>query len=183
MHRALTPTLLAFVIAALSTTGCATDATTPRPAAPSHAALDVAGAPWGPESPPFNLEVILRAPTGQDGFGLVTFRQPNDAEQIAYLDVWVRDLAPNSHYMLQRAMDTVADGNCTSTDWVDLGSVHHPTPINTDDRGTGRVAMQFDLSAFPVGTTFDIQFQLVNLFGGDNFLTMTSGCYQFTVTQ
>jgi hypothetical protein len=30
--------------------------------------------PWGPETPSFNLEVILRG----EGFGLVKFRQPND---------------------------------------------------------------------------------------------------------
>jgi hypothetical protein len=181
MHRALSPTLLVFALAALGTTACATDAIAPRPAAPSHAALAVAGAPWGPQSPPFNLEAVLRAPTGQDGFGLVKFRQPNDADQIAYLDVWVRDLAPNGHYILQRATDAVVDGNCTGTDWLDLSSEHHPTPINTDDRGTGRAAMHLDLAPFPVGTTFDIQFRLVDAFGGT--VMLTSGCYQFTVMQ
>jgi hypothetical protein len=172
--------LLVFGITALGATACTTDATAPRAAAPSHAALDVAGAPWGPASPPFNLEAILRAPTGQNGFGLVKFRQPNDADQIAYLDVWVRDLAPNSHYILQRATDAVVDGNCTGTDWMDLSSVHHPSPINTDDRGTGRTAMHLDLSAFPVGSTFDIHFEVVDAFVGT--VMLTSGCYQFTVT-
>jgi hypothetical protein len=46
------------------------------------------GVAWGPETPNFNLEVILR---GQ-GFGHVKFRQPNDDEKIVYLDTWVRDL-------------------------------------------------------------------------------------------
>ena len=54
-----------------------------------------AGPPWGPETPPFNLEVILRDVTGSSGFGPVTFRQPTDTGKIVYLDTWVRDLAPN----------------------------------------------------------------------------------------
>src|SRR5438067_9778789 len=33
-----------------------------------------AAQPWGPETPNFNLEVVLRG----DGFGLVKFRQPNE---------------------------------------------------------------------------------------------------------
>ena len=181
MHRALAPTLLVLVIAALGTTACATDATTPRPAAPSHAALDVAGAPLGPQSPPFNLEAILRAPTGQDGFGLVNFRQPNDADQIAYLDVWLRDLPPNRYFSVKYATDTDVDGDCTNTDWVDLPRPHRPNPIHTDDRGTGRGSLFLDLSAFPVGSTFDIHFEVVDAFGGT--IMLTSDCYQFTVTQ
>ena len=69
------------------------------------------GQPWGPEAPNFNLEVILRG----EGFGLVKFRQPNDDSFIVNLDVWVRNLAPNTSYLLQRAVDTVVDDDCTST--------------------------------------------------------------------
>src|SRR5436190_945402 len=62
--------------------------------------------PWGPATPPFNLEVILRDVTGGQGFGHVKFRQPNDGDKIVFLGTWVRDLAPNHSYMLQRAVDT-----------------------------------------------------------------------------
>src|SRR5690348_18372918 len=55
-------------------------------------------ASWGPETPNFNLEVILRG----DGFGLVKFRQPNDNALIIDLDTKVRDLEPNTAYVLQR---------------------------------------------------------------------------------
>src|SRR5437867_8260666 len=71
-----------------------------------------AGPPWGPEPPPFNIEVVLRDVTGGSGFGHVEFRQPNDTEKIAYLGTWVRDLAPNHAYRLQRAVDKTLDGNC-----------------------------------------------------------------------
>ena len=71
-----------------------------------------AGPPWGPETTPFNIEVILRDVTGGSGFGHVKFRQPNDTAKIVYLETWVRDLAPNHAYRLQRAVDTTLDGNC-----------------------------------------------------------------------
>src|SRR5436853_4664970 len=92
-----------------------------------------AAQPWGPETPNFNLEVVLRG----DGFGLVKFRQPNDADRIAYLDVWVRDLVPNTAYNLQRAVDTNVDDNCTSSGWLTLGRGATPQAIVTDSRGTG----------------------------------------------
>ena len=56
-----------------------------------------------------------------DGFGLVKFRQPNDGEAIIYLDTWVRGLAANTSYVLQRAVDTTIDGDCTSSAWLTLG--------------------------------------------------------------
>src|SRR5256886_16648182 len=65
--------------------------------------------------PNFNLEVILRGPDGSDGFGHVKFRQANDDPTIVDLGVWVRDLAPNTHYKLQRAVATVLDDDFPST--------------------------------------------------------------------
>ena len=71
------------------------------------AAAAQAGPPWGPATPNFNLEVILRPVAGgpNGAFGLVRFRQPKDADKIVYLDAWVRDLSPNQSYYLQRATD------------------------------------------------------------------------------
>src|SRR2546422_1070709 len=65
----------------------------------------ISASSWGPETPPFNNEIILRDVTGNGGFGHVKFRQPNDADRIVYLDTWVRDLQPNTGYQLQRATD------------------------------------------------------------------------------
>jgi hypothetical protein len=129
---------------------------------------------WGPESPHFNLEVILRPGTDDDGFGLVKFRQPNDGSKIIYLDTWVRDLLPNTTYYLRRAVDTNADDNCTGTNWLTLGS------ITTDGKGTGRAALSRDVTAVASGTEFDIHFIITetptSIVG-----VLESGCYQFTV--
>jgi hypothetical protein len=136
--------------------------------------------PWGPETPPFNLEVILRDVAGGAGFGHVKFRQPNDANKIVYLDTWVRDLAPNHSYVLQRAVDTTLDGNCTSTSWLTLGKGLVPQTITTDDRGTGREGLFRSLAAAPTGAQFDIHFQVIDAVTGVRVLA--SGCYRFTVS-
>jgi len=133
--------------------------------------------PWGPETPRFNLEIVLRG----DGFGLVRFRQPNDDAQVVDLDVWVRDLAPNTSYLLQRAVDTALDGNCTSTAWLTLGKGGVPQSITTDARGTGREDLFRSLAAFPVGTRFDIHFRVIEEATGA--VALTSQCYQFTISQ
>jgi len=131
----------------------------------------------GAETPNFNLEVILR--NGSDGFGLVKFRQDNDAAKIVTLDTWVRNLEPNHSYLLQRAVDTQLDGNCTGTNWLTLGQGLQPQAIVTDDSGTGRAQLFRDLSAAPSGATFDIHFQIID--ATTQAVVLSSDCYTFTV--
>ena len=144
------------------------------------AAVTIAGAAraddgpsWGPESPHFNLEAVLRA-TGDDGFGLVKFRQPNDGSKVIYLDTWVRDLLPNTTYYLRRAVDTSVDDNCTGSNWLTLGS------ITTDEGGTGRAALSRDVTLVPTGREFDISFIIVDA-PTSTAPILASGCYQYTV--
>jgi hypothetical protein len=111
----------------------------------------------------------------------VKFRQPNDADKIVYLGTWVRGLLPSHDYLLQRAVDTTLDGNCTSTAWLTLGKGLAPQAITTDARGTGRELLFRDLAAIPTGTQFDIHFRLVDAATGAPVLA--SGCYRFTVSQ
>lgn len=170
----------ALAIVVLAAAACAPDVTAPRLEAPEVASLAV-GPPWGPESPPFNLQAVLRAPEGQDGFGLVKFRQPNDATRIVYLDVWVRDLAPNASYLLQRATDAAVNDDCSGTNWLTLGQGATPQAITTDDRGTGRAALFRNLAATPLGSTFDIHFRVIA--AATRAVVLSSDCYQFTVTQ
>ncbi|MDP9304684.1 MAG: hypothetical protein M3O92_09280 [Actinomycetota bacterium] len=136
-----------------------------------------AGPPWGPETPHFNLEVVLRG----DGFGLVKFRQPNDADKIVYLDTWVRDLAPNKSYRLERATDTTVDDNCTGTAWLTLGKGTVAQAITTDDKGTGRAQLFRNLSTLALGATFDIQFRVID--ATTSAVVLKSSCYQYTVSQ
>jgi len=128
------------------------------------------------EQPPFNLEAVLRG----DGFGLVKFRQDRDpAANVVTLDTWVRDLAPNTSYSLQRAVDTTLDGACTGTNWLTLGDGPAAHAIVTDDGGTGRADLWRDLSAFAAGTAFDIYFRVVET--GTANVALQSDCYRFVV--
>jgi hypothetical protein len=133
--------------------------------------------------PGANLQVILRpaggAPDG--GFGLVKFRQPKDADKIVYLDVWVRDLAPNHSYSLQRATDTSVNDDCAGTNWLTLGQGLVPHAITTDETGTGRADLFRNLATIPLGTQFDIHFRVVD--AETSAVVLESSCYQYTVSQ
>ena len=150
-------------------------------AAATAAQADPGG--WGPETPNFNLEAVLRpaAEGPERGFGLVKFRQPNDADKIVYLDVWVRGLAPNHRYYLQRATDSNVDDSCTGTNWLTLGQGLVPEAITTDEAGTGRAELFRSLAAVPLGTEFDIHFRVIDAVS--SAVVLESACYQFTVSQ
>jgi hypothetical protein len=143
----------------------------------SSSVVAQSGPPWGPETPSFNLEVILRG----EGFGLVKFRQPNDDTFIINLDVWLRDLEPNTSYLLQRAVDPNVDDNCTSTAWLTLGKGLQPQSITTDERGTGREELFRSVAALPPGSEFDIHFRVIE--ESTSAVVLTSQCYQFTISQ
>ena len=130
-----------------------------------------------------NLQVILRPVGGapDNGFGLVKFRQPKDTDKIVYLDVWVRDLAPNHTYSLQRATDTNVNDECIGTNWLTLGQGLVPHAITTDETGTGRADLFRNLAAIPLGTQFDIHFRVID--AETSAVVLQSACYQYTVSQ
>jgi hypothetical protein len=133
--------------------------------------------------PGANLQVILRPVEGasDSGFGLVKFRQPKDADKIVYLDVWVRDLAPNHSYSLQRATDTNVNDDCTGMNWLTLGRGLVPHAIMTDETGTGRADLFRNLAAITLGTPFDIHFRVIDT--QTSAVVLESACYQYTVSQ
>ena len=136
------------------------------------------GVSLGPATPAFNVEATLLPVQGapEDAFGLVKFRQPKDAEVIAYLDIWVRDLAPGT-YLVQRAVDPVVDDVCTGANW----SMPTLGAVTTDLSGTGRVQLSRSLAAIPLGTEFDIHFRVIDAV--TSAIVLQSGCYQFVVSR
>jgi hypothetical protein len=70
---------------------------------------------------------------------------------------------------------------CTGTNWLTLGKGSTPQPITTDGDGTGGEALFRDVSAFPIGATFDIRFRVLEL--ASSTVVLSSGCYQFTISQ
>jgi len=113
-------------------------------------------------------------------FGTVLFRQPHDGENVVFLDVWALGLAPNHSYSLQRATDPIADNNCQGTNWLTLGRGPEPQAIETNARGFGRAHLSRDLSAFPDGTRFDIQFRVIDSVTQE--VVLVSSCHHFTVS-
>jgi len=163
------------ILAATALAACAPDGS--NPVAPN---LAISASTSGPATPPFNDEIILRDVTSAGGFGHIKFRQPKDGDLIIYLDTWVRDLAPNASYRLQRAVDTNIDDNCTSTAWLTLGQGLTPRAIVTDERGTGRAALWRTISPSNLGTEFDIHFRVIDASGT---VVLESACYQYVVSQ
>ncbi len=155
------------ILGAVALTACVTDRSdpvAPNLAVGSSLNVPISASTSGPATPPFNDEIILRDATGAGGFGHVKFRQPKDGDVIVDLDTWVRDLAPNASYRLQRAVDTNVNDDCTSTTWLTLGL------------GTlWRV-----LAVSNIGTTFDIHFRVIDAAGT---MVLESTCYQFVVSQ
>lgn len=131
------------------------------------------------ETPPFNLEVILRGEGKR--FGHIKFRQDNDIDKIITLDTWVRDLEPDHEYLLQRAVDAnnVVDGECTSISWLTLGYGLTPHSILTNEVGTGNEALWRSIPVSFTGTAFDIHFRVVD--ASNMAVVLTSDCYKYIV--
>lgn len=159
-------------ILTLAFVACAGSDTTPT--SPASLVPEASGA--NVLVPLFNLDVTLLS-QGL-GFGHVAFRQNHDGAQLAHLGVSVTHLAPNTSYVLQRAVDAM-DGVCTSAAWLTLGKGATPQTINTDANGTGQADLWRSLTAFPVGTTFDITFRVLD--ATTMAVVLTSACYQFFV--
>ena len=86
-----------------------------------------------------------------------------------------------TRYLLQRAVDSTLDDVCTSQTWLTLGKGLQRQAITTDENGTGREDLFRNVSVFPVGSTFDIHFQVIE--EATSAVALRSGCYQFTISQ
>jgi hypothetical protein len=129
-----------------------------------------------------NFVAVLRPVSGVPAhpFGVVLFRQPHDAEKVAFLDVWTLGLAPNHNYSLQRATDPIVDDECQGTNWLTLGRGLEPRAIETNALGFGRAHLFRDLATVPDGTQFDIQFRVIDSVTQN--VVLMSSCHQYTVS-
>lgn len=126
---------------------------------------------------PFNLDVTLSGSGSMKGS--ITFRQDPDTTRIITLDTKIEQLQPNHEYLLQRAVDTQIDGNCTGTMWLTLGKGLTPRSIFTNPYGKGSEELWRDISSLTSGAVYDIHFQVVDAV--NMAVVLTSGCYQYTV--
>jgi hypothetical protein len=129
--------------------------------------------------PHYNLNVFLYTGAQESSFGTIMFRQYENETQLVHLDTWLHNLEPNTNYLLQRAVDTTLDGNCTSTMWLTLGKGLDPYAITTDKNGHAKAELFRSVATVPVGTTFDIHFQILK--ESTLEVVLASDCYEYTV--
>ena len=131
----------------------------------------------GSDMPPYNLNVKLN---GESCSGFVKFRQHPDTARIINLDTWLFNLKPNHAYLLQRAVNPIADPTqCSSTAWLTLGLGLTPQAIHTNYKGNGMEPLWRDITAIPRETEFYIHFQVIDSLTSE--VVLSSDCYQYTV--
>jgi hypothetical protein len=103
---------------------------------------------------------VLVSPTARD--------RPTFDVQV---EVNVRDMLPSSTFTVQRRVDLVPDGVCTSTTWLTNG------PITTSTGGAGAQHFEVERGApFVTGVSFDVQFRVIG-----NGAELRSDCFTVTV--
>ena len=117
---------------------------------------------------PAGAQSELTAATGQ-GTGRVIV-SPTSAGQgtfDAQVKVNIHNAAPNTTFTVTRAVDSPADGSCTSTDFVTVAT------LTTSAGGAG--AVEFERSGGPT-TSFDLFLRVI----GDDGTILESGCMVIT---
>ena len=133
-----------------------------------------------PLNPLYDLDVRLQSVGKNKGAGFIKYRQNPDTARIITLETWVTNLRPNSSYLLQRAVNPIADvTGCSSTAWLTLGEGLLPKPIVTNAHGDGSAKLWRDITGIPRGTAFHIRFQIVDATTLSPVLT--SDCFDYTV--
>jgi hypothetical protein len=118
------------------------------------------------------------------GWGRVVFRQAEDGKARIFFITWLRELEPNTTYLLQQALDSVADGICTGgvtnpDEWLTLGVGTKPWPITINALGSFHGPLYRTLPRRLVGTTFDSHLRLIE--EATQAVVQKSGCFQFQV--
>jgi hypothetical protein len=134
---------------------------------------------FDPDHPFYDLNVLLFSTPNSSEIGFIQFRQNEDEPKVIHLDTRVHGLEPNTNYLLQRAVDTDLDGNCTSSMWLTLGAGLTAQAIVTNDKGDGEAELFRSVAAVAAGTTFDIHFQIIK--ESTLEVVLASDCYQYTV--
>ena len=133
-----------------------------------------------PLNPLYDLDVRLQGISKNGGSGFIKYRQNPDTARVISLDTWVTNLLPNHSYLLQQAVNPIADiTGCSSTAWLTLGEGLQPKSIVTNGHGEGNAKLWRDITAIARGTAFHIRFQILDA----TTLTpvLTSDWFDYTV--
>ena len=131
-------------------------------------------------NPLYDLNVPLTSAGKYSGQGYIKYRQDPDTARVITLDTWVYKLQPNHSYVLQRAVNPIADiTGCSSVAWLTLGEGLQPKSIITNAHGDGYAKIWRNISGIARGVGFHIHFQIVDAVTLETVLT--SDCYDYTV--
>ena len=168
MRSTILPTAL---VTGLLLAACSSDApTTPQPLKSARVALDVGGT----QTHGIALVAVLGSGTGAVN---VTPTAEDQGTFHVQGQVHIRDAAPNTTYLVQRAPDlNVADPSCTGP-WI---SFPRPNPgplvtLTTSPAGAG--AAHFELSvggAFTSGTPFNVRFRVIDALENPTSILMSN---------
>jgi hypothetical protein len=112
------------------------------------------------------------------GWGRVQFRQPDDGVARIFYIVWVRDLTPNTSYLLQEASGpTVCTGG--ASEWATIGSNGKRQDILTDPRGSAHLPLSRTAPRSLVGTQLGARLRIVENASGA--VVLESDCFLFEV--
>ncbi len=133
-----------------------------------------------PLNPLYDLDVHLQREHQNAGAGFMKFRQNPDTARVITLETWVTKLLPNHAYLLQRAVNPIADiTGCSSIAWLTLGEGLQPKSIVTNAQGNGYANLWRDITGIPRGTAFHIRFQMVD--AATLAPVLSSDCFDYTV--
>ncbi|MEP6713466.1 MAG: hypothetical protein ABJA37_13655 [Ferruginibacter sp.] len=135
-----------------------------------------------PLNPLYDLDITLHGQTkgAGSGSGFIKFRQNPDTARVITLDTWVTNLQPHHSYLLQRAVNPVADvTGCSSTAWLTIGEGLQPKSIVTNAHGDGSAKLWRDITSVARGAAFHIHFQIVD--EATLAPVLTSDCFDYTV--
>jgi hypothetical protein len=123
----------------------------------------------------------VQIPFHGQGWGRVQFRQPVDgAAKISFI-TWVRELEPNTTYLLQQALVPGTEGECDTSraEWRTIGSGSKPQAIDTGELGSAHLPLSRVLPRGLVGTTMDSRLRVIEERTGA--VVLQSDCFQFQI--
>ena len=161
-------TLPAVLVSALLVAACSPDSatpTTPPTAGSARATFDVV------PMKTHGVELVAVVGTGTGAVNVTPTAEDQGTFHVQG-EVHIRDAAPNTTYLVQRAPDlNVADPSCTGP-WISFPRPNAGPIVTLTTSAAGSGAAQFEVGvggAFTSGTPFNVRFRVI-----DNLLNPTS---------
>jgi hypothetical protein len=115
---------------------------------------------------------------GDGPFGVIKIPVPADGDTTVSLRTKLRNLAPNTGYLVQWAADTIPNRACSDTSWVTVSPIAGLQVITVDSNGNARQTLTENVPAIPAAFTVEVHFRVVD--SATKGVTLVSRCHSFT---